>query len=448
MSARLREQLEGALQVATVALVVVVAFVASHVYPWNVPTFRVARSVFLLELAFVAVAILVVTRARPRLLPGGIAVAGLALLGLLSAAWSPDPELTLERAIAFAILVCVAWAIALGTAGHARQVGQVLLALLAATVLIALAGLVELWRAYDQAVVPATRGQGARYNGIGQNPNQIAMLIALTLPLAVWAVRSVGGRGRAVGVAVLLVLGGSLLASGSRGAILAAAAGCLVYALATAGRRRIAYAAVVAAVFGAAIVATQLPPRAETDPILNTRFGATPQLSGRDLDGELPLESEFGFPGQNAPGGPRTLIFSSGRTQAWEMGARQALERPIAGYGFGTEDRVFVDRSYLFVSSFVENSFLGVFLQLGAVGLAVLLAALALPLVAWLSVARGLDPGRREVAAACAAVVVAGVAMAVPQSFLTSVGSPPTAPFWISLFLLAALAGRSAAPRR
>ena len=69
-----------------------------------------------------------------------------------------------------------------------------MLALLAATTLIAAAGLVELWHAYDQAVLAATKAQGARYNGIGQNPNQIPMLIALTLPFAIWLFREARGR--------------------------------------------------------------------------------------------------------------------------------------------------------------------------------------------------------------------------------------------------------------
>jgi hypothetical protein len=39
--------------------------------------------------------------------------------------------------------------------------------------------------------------------------------------------------------------------------------------------------------------------------------------------------------------------------------------------------------------------------------------------------------------------VVAGIVLAVPQSYLTSVGSPPTAAFWVAFFLLGALAIRT-----
>ena len=75
------------------------------------------------------------------------------------------------------------------------------------------------------------------------------------------------------------------------------------------------------------------------------------------------------------------------------------------------------------------------------------MAALVLPLVAWWRVRNALDPERREYAAACAGVVVAGLVLAVPQSYLTSVGSPPTAAFWIAFFLLAALTRRERAGR-
>jgi len=444
MTVRMREQLEGAIQATLVGLIVVIALVASHIQPWNTPAFRPMRTFVLLELAALAVVYLVVTRTKLHLLPGVLVTAAFTLLALLSVVWSPDPSLTVDRAVGFAGLVVAASALALGAVDRPRVASQLMLALLAATTLIAAAGLVELWHAYDQAVLAATKGQGARYNGIGQNPNQIPMLIALTLPFALWALRESRGRMRVVASAVLLLLSGSLVASGSRGALVAAATGCVVYLLAAAPRRWKAILAGGAALFVLATVATQLPQPSAENPDLYEEFGRTPSLGPKDIDRRLPLESEFGFPGENVETGKtRTLFFTSGRMQAWESAVEQGLGRPIAGYGFGTEDETFVDRSYLFVSQAVENSFIGVFLQLGALGVALLVAALVLPLAAWWRVRSKLDPERREYAAACAGAVVAGVVLAVPQSYLTSVGSPPTAAFWIAFFLLAALAWRS-----
>ena len=450
MSLRLREQLEGAIQVTLAGLVVVIALVASHIQPWNFPSFRPMRTFVLIELAVLAVAYLVVTRAKLRPIPGALVTAAFTLLALLSVAWSSHTGTTVDRAVGFAALMLAAAALALGAVGRPRVAAQLMLALLAGTTLIALAGLVELWNAYDRAVLPATKGQGARYNGIGQNPNQIPMLIALTLPLALWAVRESRGRRRALTVAATLLVAGSLVASGSRGALIAAFAGCVVYLLSVVTHRRKAVLAGATALFVAATLATQVPQPAAENPVNPyPEFGTTPKLGPNDLNGGLPLESEFGFPGQNVETGKtRTLFFTSGRFQAWETAVEQGLDRPIAGYGFGTEDGTFVDRSYLFVSDAVENSFIGVFLQLGAVGLALLAVALVMPLAAWLRVRSQVDPETRECAAACAGAVVAGIVLAIPQSYLTSVGSPPTAAFWVAFFLLAALATRSRSPAR
>ena len=444
MSARVREQLEGAIQVTLVGLIVVVALVASHIQPWNTPAFRPMRTFVLLELAALAVAYLVITRAKLRLLPGSIAIAAFTLLALLSVTWSADQSLTVDRAVGFAGLVVAAVALALGAVGRPRVASQLILALLAATTLIAAAGLVELWHAYDQAVLAATKAQGARYNGIGQNPNQIPMLIALTLPFAIWLFREARGRLRGAAIAVALLLFGSLVASGSRGALAAAFAGCAVYLVATVPHRWKSILAAGTALFVVAALATQLPQPASKNPELYEEFGRTPSLGPKDINSRLPLESEFGFPGENAePGTTRTLFVTSGRLQAWESAVEQGLERPLAGYGFGTEDETFVDRSYSFVSDAVENSFIGVFLQLGVLGIVVLVAALVLPLAAWWRVRSQLDPEQRESAAACAGAVVAGIVLAVPQSYLTSVGSPPTAAFWVAFFLLGALAIRT-----
>ena len=45
---------------------------------------------------------------------------------------------------------------------------------------------------------------------------------------------------------------------------------------------------------------------------------------------------------------------SSGRTQAWRGAIGQAEQRPVVGYGFGTESRVFIDRWSGFVGSVPE----------------------------------------------------------------------------------------------
>ena len=153
-----------------------------------------------------------------------------------------------------------------------------MLALVAATTLIAIAGLFELWHAYDQAVLPATTGQAARYNGIGQNPNQIPMLIALRCRSRSGSCASRAAARALWRSAVVLLLAGSLarlrfarrtgrgvrrlpcLPARDRAAT---ASGC------SPARPRSSFVA---------ILATQLPQPATKNPVLYGTFGRTPKL--------------------------------------------------------------------------------------------------------------------------------------------------------------------------
>jgi hypothetical protein len=344
-------------------------------------------------------------------------------------------------------------AIAFGTGGGERAAGRVLLALLAGAVVVAIGGAVDLALEPDRALVPATTGSPRRYNGLGGNPNMMAMLLAVCLPLAAWAFLAARSTlGKSVSVAMFLALDASIVASGSRGALLAAAAGLAALGLALPVRRTIRVALALGAVglLALNVGLTQVPQPAERDPVLHPEFGSQQPLGLGDAQFILPLESEIGFPAERsaATSRPRSLFDTSGRARAWDGALGQALERPLLGYGFGTEDRVFVDRFYPFYSSAVENSYLGTALQLGVVGFGLLLALLAALVTRGVRGLAGLAVPARPVAAACLGVVAAGLVLAVTQSYLTSVGNPATTPLWLSAFLLAAVCARSASRLR
>jgi O-antigen ligase len=420
---------------------------AGNVYPWNLPVGRIVRWAALALLAAAALGY-ALTRTRPRGKRIGAApllAAALVALAFASVLWSPDASLTLGRATTLLTLFVAGWALAYGSEGRHEAIGQILLGLLAGAVAVAIGGLLNLWAEPDRALVPATTGSPARYNGLGGNPNTTAMLLAVALPLAAWAVaeaRSAWGKATAVGAFVLLDL--SMTASGSRGAILAAFVGllALVPAFAADRRGRALLAIGATALLAANLALTEIPPNADRDPVgLPPEFGDTRPISPLDLEAKLPLQSEIGFP-TTAPRGERELLQTSGRAEAWRGALQQASERPVLGYGFGTEEHVFVDRWYVFLSDRIENSFLAALLQLGVVGLAALGALLAVVVVAGLrSVARP-GPEARAVAA-CLGIVAAGLALALTQSFMTSVGSPATPPFWLALALLTALGAGS-----
>ena len=424
-----------------------VAAASSNVEYLNLPIGRALRWWMLAELAAIAVLYAAVRRGRPRGLGTIALLAGvLGALALVSTAWSTAPRVTLERGASFAVLLVAAGALAYAAAGRERAIGQLLLAVLAGSTLVALLGLVHLWFSSEQAVIPATSTQPARYNGLGANPNTMALLLALATPLAVWAVWEVRSRrGRGVALAALALLGASIVASGARGALFAAAIGVFVFAAFATSRPRmvaIAFGATAAFTLLSVVVFATLP-TAEHDTLVPTEVHVKGPPEGAER--VLPLRDEIGFPAPDEQEPGRTLFTSGGRARAWKGALGQVAERPVVGYGFGTEELAFVDRYHLFFATRVENTYIGTALQLGAVGFVALLAVLGAVLWHGRRV-RKLAPGLRHVGAASFAAVVSGVVLAGTQSYLTSAGSVGGPPFWLCLFCLVASVAGSGGP--
>ena len=177
----------------------------------------------------------------------------------------------------------------------------------------------------------------------------------------------------------MLLFAGEIAVSGSRGAVIAGFGGALLTALVlgpTAQRegRRWPRGSSSSRASASATSRLQHPASAAAPAAAAGAAAAAVNTRGLNADLRLRLEDELGHPplGGYRPPVARTLFGSSGRAQAWVGGVRQAARRPLLGYGFGTEDKVFVDRFYAFEGNFVENSYVGTFLQLGAAGVALL----------------------------------------------------------------------------
>jgi O-antigen ligase len=364
---------------------------------------RTYRWVCLFVLLGLAVVYAVATLSRRRVPWTFVALAaGLVVLALVSAAWSVDAWLTVRRAGSFAVLFAIAAALLAATPAAVRRL---LTGLLGGAVAVGIAGLGMLAFDYDAAVQPASTQYPARFQGFEQNPDTAALLFALVVPVAVYLLlRARTWVARAAAAAPLLLFVGSITASGSRGPMVAALAGTLVVVLTAAGgRTRLVLAGAAVAVFAACLGISRIPQAKPAPP--------------------------------SQPGTPvirRTFFTSSGRRAAWSGAIHQAEERPVAGYGFGTEARVFVDRYANFESDLPENSYIGLALQLGVAGLALLLSVAAAALGPF---ARAPSGG---IEAACAGVVAAALVVAVTQSYLFSVGNIGALTAWVSLFLLAA----------
>jgi hypothetical protein len=98
---------------------------------------------------------------------------------------------------------------------------------------------------------------------------------------------------------------------------------------------------------------------------------------------------------------------------------------------------VFIDRFYGFEGGVPENSWIGITLELGAVGAALLVAI-------WLSLGwifiRGAPArwsGGGSPAPAFTAAAIAGLLLTVGQSYIYSVGNVATVTVWFSMFFVA-----------
>lgn len=362
--------------------------------------------------------------------------AAFAVIALASASWSAAPSLTVGRAGAFALVLVAAAALAYG----ARSADFILQGVLLGAVVVAVGGLLVLAFRYDRAVQAATTVSPARYQGLGGGPNMAPMVLALAVPIAFHYALCSRRFARAAGSVVVALLLGSIAFSGSRGGLTAAVAGLAAYSLL---RRRLALVALAGVLAIATLALLQLPSTAATNPPEPTGqdpFPAQVKPAPGYLDANLEgprLQDDIGHPGPGVAdprGGERSLLGSSGRTEAWRGAVGLAADRPVAGYGFGTEDRTFVDRYVFFNSGVPENSYLGVLLQLGVVGLALLVAvavALLRPSI------RAPDPAT----AAAAAAFVAALVLGFFQSYLYAAGNSATAAAWVCGF--AAVAGRA-----
>jgi O-antigen ligase/polysaccharide polymerase Wzy-like membrane protein len=382
-----------------------------------------------------------------RLLPAGapaVAATSFVVLALVSAAWSVSPRLTAERAVSVAVLLAAAMLLVAAEA----EPGRLLTGLVAGAALVAVAGLLLLVVDHSAAVQPASFESAVRFRGLGQDPNTAGLLFALALPIALGlAFRGDSLRSRAPYAAAVALFAGSIVASGSRGALFAGGVGALVVVAAglAAPRARATTAAIVACTVGLGLLIQNVP-KAHAAPPGTTRSVsvAGPPARPGYLNAEAfyPLDADVGgpLPGGGQPPLTRGFLGGSGRSAAWKGTVHQILQRPVLGFGFGTEAKVFVDRYYYFVGGSPEDSYLGIALQLGVVGLIALVALVASTLV---GARRALAGPNRVLAATCAGAVAAGLTMALVQSYVYSAGDIGTATLWICAFLLAAL-GREA----
>jgi hypothetical protein len=350
-------------------------------------------------------------------------LAALGALALLSTAYSTFPRLTFERGITFVFMLGVA--IALGHAASRltslpRRLAE---GIVVGAGLVAVAGLVVYVLDRGAAVQPSGPLVPARWQGVGQNPNTVSMLCGVAIGPAVWLLATAGGRRRLVWWAGAVALALSILASGSRGGLAGGVVGALTASVLLPRPARLRVAAVTA-VFVVGLGGPAIVDHVVTPGRLN------------------PSEPVRATPGRAEPG-PRRFIStgSSGRVGAWKRGLAIGAERPALGFGFGTEEKVFVPRFQDFNGLRPENSFVGLFMQLGVVGLALFTGVVLLVAAAALAALRRRDQAAAPFIALCASAAV----LLLVESYVYSVGNVASMSVWIAAAVLVAVTGRGAA---
>src|SRR5439155_15601007 len=163
---------------------------------------------------------------------------------------------------AFTVLLTACGALAAGAAGRSAAVRRQLHGVVLGGAAVGFGGLLVLAFRHDRAVEPATSVLPARYQGLGGGPNTAMMVLAVALPLTAYAVLEARRPiGRAVAGATLLVLVGSIVASGSRGALVAGFGGLFAFAVLAplSVRRRALAGAAVLVLLAIGAVGTPIP---------------------------------------------------------------------------------------------------------------------------------------------------------------------------------------------
>lgn len=308
------------------------------------------------------------------------ALVALVALAVTSTLWSVDPSLTLQRSVAFGILVAAVLSSASRVWRDVRDL-RADLEVVAGVLGAAMAVNIVLY-----ASSPGWAYSGERFRGILENPNTIGVTAALVIPLVLGLAQ--GARIRrplwiAFGVATIA----NLVLSQSRGGLLGATAGVLIFVV---------------------------------------RRGDTKADRRGLILGLMSLVSlAFALVAATSV---RPLSDPSGRLDAWEAFLDLRSERPVLGWGFGAVELVLPERlapQTTFRGAIVPNAFLQAVGELGPLGLALLAPAVASAYRSGSAVARA--PLSRGVLGALAA----GIVVELGEAGMVSAGSILAFNFWL-----------------
>jgi O-antigen ligase len=324
-------------------------------------------------------------------------------LALFSTLYSSDKFLTLARATTLVFLFVSLWVI-WNYAYSLQRLKIVVDQLLNSAFPVYAVGLLLIFIS-DEAF------DNERFRGIMGNPNGIGLVTAILFPLAIWRLSTRRQKSDFVLVSMMAV---SVLLSLSRNGIIGVFIGSAYFLWHQFRQQRVLF---VICFLALAILA-----------YFNVEFF----LSLRDFSDSSGNAAALDDPD------------FSGRVFYWIAAVDAIKESPLLGYGFGVEGQTIfsLDRAASsfeeYSRSYINNSYLGLTLQLGLAGTAIFF----IPIVCFaFQKAAGNIWRRIPIPELCSlniaftAVAITGLFTAVFESWPYSVGSAATLPFFISILL-------------
>lgn len=314
-------------------------------------------------------------------------------LALASSLWSTNPELTLRRAIALAGTTLVAMVLA-GVLGYRRSV-KLVTCLLAVIVVGSLAS--AIW--FPDFGIHQTGSHVGDWKGLYVHKNLLGREMALAAGLLLMAsIYAKGWAGRMVWLALTAASLLLVIQSGSATGSIAAIGGLLTALVSRAARGR--------PLIGSAFVTVGLIVLLLAAPTLTSEPEQALAVVNRDLS-------------------------LTGRTQLWNQVLGKIGERPWLGHGYrgfwGSSGGAAISEALGWRVVHAHNSWLDVGLDLGVIGVLLIGALIAWPVLR--NVLRRLPPSRLSETGRVVAVVVLLVAMS------DSVMLGPNNLFLVMLFL-------------
>ncbi len=410
---------------------------------------RYLRWVPLFFLGLAALLIAVRNRALPRPLNKADAVMlGFVALALLSSLHSIDPEITLLRGLSVLLMYgAVFW----GVWVYADEFG----ADEVVRIIVATAAIVfGLHIAFGLLDPGGSMPYHGRFRGWAHNPGTPGGQVALLLPLALWLAlkRSRWQHWLLVGAMLLI-----LILSQTRSEFAAAGVGSFYLLWRALPRRRWLVLASVLIVLVIGFAWVEVGPRLfpsgdHVISALNSKVASERGTVESEVASERGTVESMGVGRSEVAGvaseqswltkpNIRTedAINLSRRTEKWIKGVQYLVEKPLLGFGFGTEDQLFafhgIDiQDYMHTGAYIHQSYLGLALQLGLLGAALFFIPLGLLVVREIG---RISSSRHDVLrSALLAVVIAALTSAFMTSWLYSMGNEAALPFWICVMLL------------